>query len=93
MSHTGDTLRFAGALSRDAVPALWKQLPPLDGVRTLDLAAVTSIDSAGLALLAELAARASGAPLALALPPDGAPDGFTELCAAYRLDPRLGFAA
>ncbi|CCP13884.1 hypothetical protein SMSKK35_2114 [Stenotrophomonas maltophilia SKK35] len=49
------------------------------------------MDSAGLALLAELAARArkAGHPLAIS----GAPAGYNELSAAYRLSPDLDFNA
>ena len=57
-------------------------------MRRFDLQAVTRIDSAGLALLAELAARAGGG-----ITVDGTPAGLAELRAAYRLDPALGFAA
>ena len=49
------------------------------------------MDSAGLALLAELAARARKAGHALAI--SGAPAGFNELSAAYRLSPDLDFNA
>ncbi|GAA3912583.1 STAS domain-containing protein [Luteimonas lutimaris] len=85
----GDALVFTGALLRDDVAALWRQLPKtLDGVRRLDVGAVERIDSAGLALLAELAARAGNA-----VSVNGAPTGLAELRAAYRLDPSLGFAA
>ena len=88
VERAGETLRFAGALTRDAVAALWPQaLRLLDGARAFDLAAVPRVDSAGVALLAELAAR-------LAAPPaiQGEPDGFRALCAAYRLSPTLAFA-
>jgi len=85
----GDALVFAGALLRDDVAALWRQLPKaLSGVRRLDVRAVGHIDSAGLALLAELAARAGGE-----VAVDGAPEGLAELRGAYRLSPALGFAA
>ena len=88
VERAGETLRFAGALTREAIAALWPQATRLlDGVRTFDLTAVPRVDSAGVALLAELAARAQ--PVAI----DGAPDGWAELCAAYRLDAGLGFAA
>jgi len=80
---------FDGALLRDDVAAVWRQASTtLGGVRRLDLAAVERIDSAGLALLAELAARAGGE-----LVVDGAPAGLAELRGAYRLTPALGFAA
>jgi ABC-type transporter Mla MlaB component len=44
------------------------------------------VDSAGVALLAELAARIAPAPGVL-----GEPEGFQALCAAYRLGPTLAF--
>jgi phospholipid transport system transporter-binding protein len=85
----GVTLAFAGALSRDAVAALWAQaLAQVAGVTRFDLQGVERVDSAGLALLAELAARAGGD-----VTVDGTPAGLAELRAAYRLDPALGFAA
>ena len=85
----GETLAFAGALSRDAVAALWaKALAQVAGVTRFDLQGVERVDSAGLALLAELAARAGGD-----VTVDGTPAGLAELRAAYRLDPALGFAA
>jgi len=88
VARAGEVLRFGGTLSRGQVPALWRQaLPQLDGVRRFDLAAVAGVDSAGVALLAELASRA-GADLAI----EGSPRGLAELRSAYRLTPALGFA-
>ena len=84
----GDALRFSGALLRDAVAGLWKQAAPrVDGVTSIDLAAVSRVDSAGVALLAELAARAGGQPSI-----EGAPEGLPELRAAYRMAPWLAFS-
>jgi phospholipid transport system transporter-binding protein len=85
-SSPGQALRFAGALVRANVPALWKRLPALDGVRRLDLREVTSVDSAGLALLADIAERIGATRI------EGAPQGLDELRSAYRLDAGLGFA-
>ena len=86
--RAGDALRFAGALLRADVAALWKQATPrLDGVRRFDLNAVTQVDSAGVALLAELAARCGGVAI------EGLPQGLAELRAAYRLTPGLAFGA
>lgn len=83
----GDALVFGGALDRAAVPGLWKQVQALlAGVRRVELAAVEVVDSAGLALLGELAARAPGVVVS------GQPPGLSELRAAYRLGPDLGFA-
>lgn len=88
LTRQQDTLAFAGALERSTVLALWPQaLAVLDGVRRFELAAVTGVDSAGLALLAELAARAPGVVI------DGTPPGLAELRSAYRLDHGLDFAA
>ncbi|MCA1713970.1 MAG: STAS domain-containing protein [Gammaproteobacteria bacterium] len=88
VERAGETLRFTGALLRSSVAPLWPQvLAQLDGVRRLDLTAVERVDSAGLALLAELAERLDAVAL------DGAPAGLTELRAAYRLTPQLRFAA
>ncbi len=90
----GDALVFTGALLRDAVPALWKQASPssLDGVRRIDLSGVDGLDSAGLALLAELTSRIasrSGSAATIV----GAPTGLAELRAAYRLGDSLSFAS
>src|SRR5574339_296959 len=74
-----DTLAFTGTLDRAAVPALWSQLQAqMAGVRRFDLSAVASIDSAGLALLAELAAQAGGG-VSVA----GRPAGLDALRTAY----------
>ncbi len=82
-----DALAFAGALSREAVPALWPQARrALDGARRFDLSQVASVDSAGLALLVELAQRAGGVAV------DGDPPGLDGLRKAYRLSPTLRFA-
>ncbi|MEG3192908.1 MULTISPECIES: STAS domain-containing protein [Novilysobacter] len=87
VNRTADTLGFTGALDRSASPALWKQAQPLlAGVAQIDLHAVSAVDSAGLALLAEIAAHCEGARVV------GAPAGLAELRAAYRLDDRLAFA-
>lgn len=87
VERNGDALVFAGALDRPAVAALWPAaLAALDQVRRFDLRAVSHVDSAGLALLTELAAR-EGSTVAL----EGDPPGLAELRAAYRLAADLGF--
>lgn len=87
VSKTVDTLAFAGMLDRDACAALWKQAQPLlSGVREIDLHRVSEVDSAGVALLAEIAARCGHPRIA------GTPAGLTELRAAYRLGESLAFA-
>ena len=88
----GDALRLRGVLDRAAVIALWPQLQALPAkLARLELGEVERVDSAGLALLAELAARArnQGHPLSIS----GTPAGFNELSAAYRLSPDLDFNA
>ena len=88
VERTGDALRFAGALLRADVATLWQQaIPQQDGVHRFDLDAVSHVDSAGVALLAELADRCGGVQI------DGLPAGLAELRAAYRLTPALGFAS
>lgn len=91
LRRDGDTLVLAGVLDRAAAIALWPAATrALDGARAVDLRGVERVDSAGLALLAELGARlrAQGqAEVALV----GAPVGLTELSAAYRLAPTLDF--
>ncbi|WP_367347380.1 lipid asymmetry maintenance protein MlaB [Stenotrophomonas bentonitica] len=88
----GSRCVFDGVLDRDAVVALWSKLQDLPAnVLQLDLNAVTQVDSAGLALLAELTARARDDGRTLAI--KGTPAGFNELSAAYRLAPSLDFNA
>lgn len=90
LKRDGDTLRFSGVLDRAAAVALWEAAhQQLAGARTLDLDAVRGIDSAGLALLAELAAQLPEGGERLS----GSPPGLAELCAAYRLSPTLRFTA
>lgn len=80
----GDVLHLGGRLDRAAVPALWREVQGRrGGLRGVDVQAVDTVDSAGLALLAELAAGG----LAIT----GEPPGLAELRAAYRLDGSLGF--
>ena len=86
VERAGDALRFAGALLRADVAALCRQATTrLKGVRRFDLTAVSRVDSAGVALLAELAGRCGGVVI------DGAPAGLAELRGAYRLTPALAF--
>lgn len=83
----GDALVFAGALGHPAVASLWPAAQASIGqARRLDLRAVAHVDSAGLALLAELAAR-----IGAGVRVEGDPPGLAELRAAYRLTPDLAF--
>lgn len=85
VARKGDAIVFTGPLERAAVPTLWAAaLSLLDGADAVDLGAASHVDSAGLAMLAELQERAGGR-LAIR----GAPDGLPELRAAYRLDESL----
>ncbi|MEN1972401.1 STAS domain-containing protein [Luteimonas sp. MJ204] len=87
----GDALRVSGAVVREAVPALWRAAAPqAAGARSLDITAVTRLDSAGLALLSALAkATGHGGAIEVA----GTPPDLADLRAAYRLDAALGFAS
>ena len=88
LQRDGDTLRVGGALTSAAVAAAWpRALGVLEGVHRFDLGGVSRVDSAGVALLAELASRA---PAGIAV--DGNPPGLAELRAAYRLQANLDFA-
>ena len=88
----GDTLHLGGRLQCDAVPALWAALLADANMQVklaqIDLSKVNALDTAGLALLVELAARTQraggAAPNIL-----HAPAGYDALCAAYRIRPQL----
>ncbi|MCP3042632.1 STAS domain-containing protein [Xanthomonas euvesicatoria] len=91
VQRTGDTLVITGVLDRAAVTAAWLQaIAQLDGARTLDLSGVQRLDSAGVAMLAELAARLRQAGSGAVV---GEASGLDELRAAYRLSPTLDFQA
>lgn len=88
----GATLHLSGVLDRQAATLLWPQLQAFAGrYQQVDLTAVPQVDSAGVALLAELAARARAQGQTLAV--HGTPEGFNELRAAYRLGADLDFQA
>ena len=86
VERAGEAQGVTGAVMRADVAGLWRQATSqLQGIRRLDLTAVARVDSAGVALLAELAGRCDGVVI------DGAPAGLAELRAAYRLTPALAF--
>lgn len=88
VARRDDALAFDGVLTRPAVASAWRQAQPLlGGARRIDLAGVSRIDSAGLAMLAALARAAGIADI------QGTPAGYAELRAAYRLDESLACAA
>ena len=85
--HRDGTLVMSGVLDREAVVALWPRLAATGlSLHTLDLQQVSAVDSAGLALLAELAGDG-------ALAVDGTPPGLADLCRAYRLTSTLAFVS
>jgi phospholipid transport system transporter-binding protein len=87
LQRDADTLRFGGELVTARIRDAWtRALPVLAGVRRFDLAQVGRVDSAGVALLAELAHRAGDVAIA------GDPPGLSALRAAYRLGPTLDYA-
>lgn len=87
LEPAGALLRLRGRLDRDSVPGLWPQaLRALDGAQGLDLHGVDALDSAGLALLAELASRIAARG---AVRIEGQPAGLAGLCTAYRMTPDL----
>ncbi|SEM22137.1 phospholipid transport system transporter-binding protein [Pseudoxanthomonas sp. GM95] len=91
VQRDGNALVFRGALDRAAAQALWPAAQrALEGAQRLDLTAVPSLDSAGLALLVALATRLRGAGTT-AVAVEGTPAGLAELCAAYRLTPALDY--
>ena len=86
VERAGTLLRLRGRLDRASVAAVWPQaLAALDGVQGLDLRAVEALDSAGLALLAELADRLPREARRV----EGQPPGLVGLCAAYRMNADL----
>ena len=90
VARQGDALVFGGALDRAAAAGLWAQaIKAADGAQRIVLTEVTTVDSAGLALLAELAARLRAAGAVVAI--EGEPTGLLELRTAYRLTPGLDF--
>ncbi|KRG68482.1 STAS domain-containing protein [Pseudoxanthomonas dokdonensis] len=94
LARDGDALVFTGALDRQAATRLWAQLLDAAGgasVQRIVLSQVTTVDSAGLALLAELLARLRAAGVSPQL--QGEPPGLAELRSAYRLTPELEFPA
>lgn len=88
VQRDGDAVSFTGRLDRDSVPALWRALGTTGApARSVRLQQVEAVDSAGIALLAELAARSPDG-----LVVEGTPAGLAELRDAYRLDEQLRFA-
>jgi len=88
----GDALLFSGALDRAAAAVLWPQASAqCAGAQRIVLTNVTTVDSAGLALLSALAARLHASGITPRF--EGQPAGLADLQAAYRLTPELDFPA
>ncbi|MCT4701984.1 lipid asymmetry maintenance protein MlaB [Enterobacteriaceae bacterium H20N1] len=80
----GSTLVLAGELDGDTVQSLWQERAQvMAGVQTFNLARLTRVDTAGLALLIHLVdlARKQGGELAL----QGASDKLQTLVKLYNL--------
>ena len=89
LQRDADVVRFSGDVVVNAITAgAWTSaLAALGGARRFDLSGVGRVDSAGMALLAELAQRAGGVVV------EGDPAGLAALRAAYRLTPTLDYAS
>ena len=86
VERAGPLLRLRGRLDRASVAGLWPQAMALLGdAQGLDLGTVEALDSAGLALLAELADRLPRETRRI----EGQPPGLAGLCAAYRMNAEL----
>lgn len=79
---TERVLRLQGALDKMSAAAVLASLPAT--ADAIDLGGVTDIDSAGIALIAELIQRslAAGGPRPVIR---GRPEGLDALCRAYRI--------
>lgn len=86
MRYQDGTLHVTGRLQCDTVPMLWNELPR-SRIQHIDLAAVTALDTAGLAFLVEIVAREKNAGIAPRILHASA--GYAALCAAYRIRPDL----
>lgn len=89
LRRDADLLRVSGDVVVNAITAgAWTDaLAALGDARRFDLTGVGRVDSAGVALLAELAERAGGVVI------EGEPSGLAALRAAYRLTPTLDYAS
>lgn len=79
-----EIIALQGALDADSVPRLFRSVIASRGVSVLDLSAVSSVDSAGVAFVRELQTRiaALGGPRPTLR---GVPTHFTQLCQAHRV--------
>lgn len=87
MAEAGEVLRLPARVDAGTAAVLWREWSPRAArIATIDFAAVTAIDSAGVALvrsLGALARRAGAAsPELRATPPR-----YRQLCLAHRIEP------
>lgn len=85
VERDGDTLRLSGPITGLTVVELDRKALPLEGFRVISLDAVTTVDTVGVALIAQLVARASHSGSRPQV--TGSPSGLSELCLAYRIEP------
>lgn len=78
-------LDLKGELDAGSVPALWRAHRTLGALERIDLAGVTRIDSAGVALVRRLQARSLEAGTATRI--DNPPGHYQQLLDAHRLRP------
>ena len=78
-------MKISGVIDAERVAVWWTQRESLFANNQLDLAAVTHVDSAGLAFLVKWgkARQAAGNPMRLT----GVPDSFAKLCSLYAGEP------
>ena len=84
MKIDGDTLVLEGAVTMLTAPALAQAVERAGGSapRRIDMRGVTELDSAGVALVLQIARSAPGA----ALPIEGAPAALVKLVRLYGVD-------
>ncbi|PIV33745.1 MAG: anti-sigma B factor antagonist [Lysobacterales bacterium CG02_land_8_20_14_3_00_62_12] len=81
----GNALWLSGVLDAASVTALHAERWKLRGVEQIHLEQVSAVDSTGVALIADLVARAAKTGPRPQV--HGLPTGLTELCSAYRIAP------
>lgn len=81
----GKALHLSGLLDAASVAALHAERWKLLGVEQIHLEQVSAVDSTGVALIADLVARAAKTGLRPQV--HGQPAGLLELCRAYRIAP------
>lgn len=85
LERRDDVLHLSGPVTGLTVVELDRKSLTLDGIRAISLDAVTTVDTVGVALIAQLVARASRSGSRPQV--TGSPSGLNELCLAYRIAP------